>query len=234
VPELPEVIVDQPHPGLRRIRLNRAARRNALDPPMVGRLHEAFTGVTEAAVILASTDPAVFCAGADLTLGDRERAALSDELYALYEVMITLPVPIIAAWDGPAVGGGAQLALASDLRIVGLSARLRFVGLGHGLAVGSWALPGLAGRGRAAEWALTMRWVEAAEAWQAGLVSEPVAEPAAAAAAAAAAICDLDGAAVARLKQAVNDASLLDRLRHERRENAAAWTGSMSRPPRHG
>jgi enoyl-CoA hydratase len=230
VPERPEVIVDHPHRAVRRIRLTRAARRNALDPATVARLQEAFTGVGEAAVILGSTDPAVFCAGADLTLDDRERAALSDELYELYELMVALPVPVIAAWDGPAVGGGAQLALAADLRIVGPAARLRFVGLGHGLALGGWALPGLVGRGRAVEWALSMRWIGAAEAWQAGLVSEPVEQPAEAALAAAIACCDLDGAAVARLKQAVNDAGLLTRLRQERRENAAVWTGSMSPP----
>ncbi len=76
-----------------------------------------------------------------------------------------------------------------------------------------------------------MRWIGAAEAWQAGLVSEPAAEPAASAMAAAAAICELDRAAVARLKQAVNDRGLLDRLAQERQANAAVWTGSMSRPP---
>lgn len=230
MPELPEVIIDQPHPGVRRVRLNRSSCRNALDQPTVRLLREAFAQTREAVVILGSTDPAVFCAGADLTLGDSERAVLSDQLYELYELMVTMPVPIIAAWDGPAVGGGAQLALAADMRIVGPAARLRFLGLGHGLALAGWALPGLVGRGRAVEWALTMRWVDALEAWQAGLVSRPVEEPATAAVAAAIAFRDLDGASVARLKQAVNDPALLDRLRQERQANAAAWTGSVSRP----
>lgn len=115
------------------------------------------------------------------------------------------------------------------MRIVGRAARLRFVGLGHGLALASWALPGLVGRGRALDWALTMRWVGAAEAWQAGLVSEPVGQPDAAAVVAATAFCALDLAAVRRLKQAVNDTGMLERLRGERRANAA-WTGSMSLP----
>src|SRR5260370_2454585 len=109
-----------------------------------------------------------------------------------------MPASIIAAWDGPAGGGGAQLALAADMRIVGPAALLRFVGLGHGLALGSWALPGLVGRGRALDWALTMRWVGAAEAWQAGLVSKPVDQPAAAAVSAATAFCALDRAALRR------------------------------------
>jgi enoyl-CoA hydratase len=230
LPELPPVVVDHPCPDVCRIRLSRGSRRNALDQPAVRMLHDAFARARERVVILGSTDPAVFCAGADRTLGDPERAILSDQLYGLYELMVTMPVPIIAAWDGPAVGGGAQLALAADVRIVGPAARLRFVGLGHGLAVGGWALPGLVGRGRALEWALTMRWVDAAEAWQAGLVSKPVEQPEAAALAAATEFRALDGPSVARFKRAVSDSSLLDRLRAERRGNAAAWTGSMSRP----
>jgi enoyl-CoA hydratase len=229
LPELPEVLVDHPHRGVRRVRLNRAARRNALDQPTVRMLTAAFAEASESVVILGSTDPAVFCAGADLSLRDQERAVLSDQLYGLYELMVTMPIPIIAAWDGPAVGGGAQLALAADVRIVGPAARLRFIGLGHGLALAGWALPGLVGRGRALDWALSMRWVEAPEAWQAGLVNKPVEQPAAAALEAATAFCALDPAAVARLKRAVNDSSLPDRLRRERRENAA-WTGSMSPP----
>lgn len=229
MPDQPEVLVDHPHPDVRRVRLNRGLRCNALDQATVAMLHEAFAGAGERVIILGSTDPGMFCAGADLTLSDRDRAVLSDQLYGLYERMVTLPAPIIAAWDGPAVGGGAQLALAADMRIVGRAARLRFVGLGHGLALASWALPGLVGRGRALDWALTMRWVGAAEAWQAGLVSEPVGQPDAAAVVAATAFCALDRAAVRRLKQAVNDTGMLERLRGERRANAA-WTGSMSLP----
>jgi enoyl-CoA hydratase len=228
--ELPEVIVDHPHPDVRRVRLSRSARRNALDQPTVRLLHAAFAETREAVVVLGSTDATVFCAGADLTLDDAGRRVLSDQLYELYELMVAMPVPIIAAWDGPAVGGGAQLALAADMRIVGPAARLRFVGLGHGLAVAGWALPGLVGRGRALDWTLTMRWVDAVEAWQTGLVSQPVERPEAAALEAATAFSALDGASVARLKRSVNDNGLLDRLRQERRENAAAWTGSMSLP----
>jgi enoyl-CoA hydratase/carnithine racemase len=229
VPGQPEVVVDHPHPGVRRIRLNRPGRRNALTPAMTAMLADALAAPGQRVIVLGSTDPAVLSAGADLTLADQDRAALSDQLYALYELMLELPVPIIAAWDGPAVGGGAQLTLAADLRIVGPAARLRFVGLGHGLALGGWALPGLVGRGRALDWTLTMRWVSAAEAWQAGLVSEPASEPEAAALAAAAAICALDPAAAGRLKQAVNDGGLVARLRRERRGNAT-WTGSVSGP----
>ena len=55
--------------------------------------------------------------------------------------MLTIPAPIVAAVDGAAVGGGAQLALACDVRLGSSRALLRFVGPGHGLAIGAWACP---------------------------------------------------------------------------------------------
>ena len=220
--------MDHPHPGVRRIRLNRSARKNALDAPTVKLLYDSLAAADEAVVVLGSTDPQIFCSGADTTLSDEHRAAVSDNLYALYELMVTMPVPIIAAWDGPAVGGGAQLALAADVRIVGAAARLRLVGLGHGLVLGSWALPAFVGRGRAVDWTLSMRWVEATEAWQAGLVSRPVEDPAVTALELAALICELDRRSVARFKRTINDDSMLAALRTERRENATTWSGSMS------
>ena len=73
--------------------------------------------------------------------------------------MLASPVIIIASIHGAAVGAGAQLAVASDLRIGSPPARFRFAGPGHGLAVGAWGLPSLVGRGRAAEICLSMRWV---------------------------------------------------------------------------
>ena len=119
----------------------------------------------DAVVLLGSTDPRVFCAGADLSLPMADRAAVSDLLYECYEHMITRPGPVIAVVGGPAVGGGAQLATAADLRIAGPGARLRWAGpAGAGLAVGAWILPDLVGRGMAMELCLTGRWVDAAEA----------------------------------------------------------------------
>ena len=96
--------------GFRRVRLARPERRNALDLGMVRALHAAFAAEPAAPVVLDSTDPGVFCAGADLTVSDAERAEVSDLLYQCYEVMITRPGPVIAVVSGPAVGGGAQLA----------------------------------------------------------------------------------------------------------------------------
>jgi enoyl-CoA hydratase/carnithine racemase len=135
-------------------------------------------------LLIESTDPAAFCAGADLSIPDRERAMVSDLLYQCYEEIVTRPGPVIAVVEGAAVGGGAQLAGAADLRIAGPGARFRWVGPpGRGLAVGAWVLPGLVGRGAALELTMTGRWVEAAEALRLGLVNRVEDEPGQAAAA---------------------------------------------------
>ncbi|HWT25103.1 MAG TPA: enoyl-CoA hydratase-related protein, partial [Solirubrobacteraceae bacterium] len=79
------LVIDRPRDGVVRLRLNRPARRNALDAGTVEALHEAVAGLDDArAAVLASADPPVFCAGADLDLDDAERALVSDRLYALY------------------------------------------------------------------------------------------------------------------------------------------------------
>src|SRR3712207_7270247 len=84
--------------------------------------------------------------------------------------MVRLPVPIVVAIEGPAVGAGMQLAVAGDLRVAGPQTKLCVAGPGHGLAVAAWGLPSLVGRGRALDLCLTMRTVGAEEALAIGLV----------------------------------------------------------------
>jgi enoyl-CoA hydratase/carnithine racemase len=168
----------------------------------------------------------VFCAGADLTIADAERAAVSDLVYDCCETIITRPGPVIAVLTGPAVGGGAQLAAASDLRIAGPSARLRWTGPpGLELAVGAWLLPDLVGRAAAMDLVLTGRWVEAAEALALGLVNRVCDDPESVAAQLAA---DLAGRGAdawtgAGVKSVMAAGGLLDRLRAERAANRSAW-----------
>jgi enoyl-CoA hydratase len=222
------LVVERPHEGVLALWLNRPEKRNALDGALVGALIDALDGATEAVVVLGSRDPRCFCAGADLSIPDADRAGVSDRLYELYRRMVLLPAPIVAAVDGPAVGGGAQLALAADLRVAGPSARLRFPGPGHGLAVGAWGLPSLVGRGRALDLCLTMREVGAEEAIEIGLVDRIADDAAAAALELAAAIAKLDQPAVARVKDVARIASgALEALERERAENRAAWSGSV-------
>ena len=167
----------------------------------------------------------MFCAGADLTVSEAERAEVSGLLYECLEIMITRPGPVIAAVGGPAVAGGAQLATAADLRIAGPAARFRWIGpAGRNLAVGAWVLPDLVGRGRAAELAMTGRWLDAAEALALGLVNRVEAEPLRAAEELAAELAADGAGSLARIKMIAATGGLLDRLHAERQANQAAWT----------
>ena len=224
-----ELLTDNPAEGVLRLRLNRPERLNAVNLPLVSGLLEAFDGVEAGAVVLCSSIPRAFCAGADLDLEDGERARVSDLLYELYEKMVRLPVPIIAAVDGYAVGAGIQLAIAADLRVAGRGTKLRAAGPGHGLAVASWGLPSLVGRGRALDLCLTMRSVGAEEAMAMGLVDRVEENPEEAAVGLASDFAGLDREAVGRVKRVVTEASgYLVALREERSGNRSSWTGSVS------
>ncbi len=218
---------DEPVEDVLRLRMDRPSQRNAVDRELVDALLEAFAPPDPAVVILGSSGPQAFCAGLDLSLGADQRVAVSDLLYELYERMLTSPAPVVTAVGGPAIGGGAQLAIASDLRVAGPNARIRFAGPGHGLAVGAWGLASLVGRGRAMDLCLTMRDVSADEAAAIGLVDRVADDADAAALELATRIARLDRAAVARVKRLVASDGLLDSLRRERRDNVAAWSGEV-------
>ena len=218
----PHLLVEHSPAGYRWLRLDRPERRNALDVGLIVAVRDALTEEPAAPVLLGSTDPRVFCAGADLTITDAERATISDLIYDCCETMITRPGPVIAVVTGAAVGGGAQLAAASDLRIAGPGARLRWIGPpGPDLAVGAWLLPDLAGRAAALDLVLTGRWVEAAEALALGLVNRVEDEPERAAEQIAVALAARGAGAAVKAVMAVG--GLLDRLRAEREANRSAW-----------
>jgi enoyl-CoA hydratase len=223
------LVVERRGDGVVALWLDRPEKRNALHRPLVTALAEAFRAPAARAFVLGSSDGAAFSGGADLTLEDAERAEVSDLLYELYGVMLAAPAPIVAAVGGAAVGGGAQLALASDVRIGGPGASLRFVGPGHGLAIGAWGLPSLVGRGRTLELCLSMRTVDAAEALALGLFERLEDDPRAAALELAAAIAGLDASAAARVKSVARTASgVLAALDEERTGNREGWSGSVS------
>jgi enoyl-CoA hydratase len=212
------------------LRLNRPERRNALDRPVLDALLDAFDAPDEPVVVLGSTSPVAFCAGADLRLEDAERAIVSDLLYELYGRMTVCEAIVVAALSGPAVGGGAHIAIAADLRVAAPTARIQVAGPGHGLAVAAWGLPSLVGRGRAMDLCLTMRAVGADEALAIGLVDRIAADADAASLELAAQLAALDSAAAARVKRVAWDATrALEALESERAGNRASWSGSMQR-----
>ncbi len=223
-----------PFEGVAALDLHRPSVHNALDGELTDTLREAINRVASQpsvrAVVIGSTTPGIFCSGADLSVGDAERQQVSEKLYALYERLLTLAVPVIAAIDGTAVGGGAQLALAADVRLGSPRSRFRFVGPGHGLAVGPWALPSTVGR-RGLELVLSQRFLDDEESAGLGLLDRVVDDPAAEALALARGVTVLEPDAVRRAKeQVVRGERLLERLAEERAGNAA-FDGSAGRTP---
>lgn len=223
--------VATPEPGVLLLSLARPEVHNALDEALVTQLRQQLEPLADTvrAVVLTSHTPGRFCAGADLAVSDAERARVSEALYALLEQMLTAPVPIIAAVDGPAVGGGTLLCLGADVRLGSPRARVKFVGLGHGLAVGTWALPATAGH-RSLDLLLSQRFLPAEEAASIGVLDRLVDDPLTEALALARATTDLDRHAVRRAKeQVVHGQQLLERLAEERAGNVAVFTGRVRR-----
>ena len=213
--------------GVPMVLLDRPGQLNALNMDVIDGIREALHSAG-AVLVLGSTGKRSFSSGADLDLDDPARAAVSDALYGLYQEMRQSDTVIIAAADGYALGGGAQLLLASDLRIAGPGLNIRFLGLGHGLVVGAWGLPALVGRGRAAELCLTMRPVGAEEALRIGLVERLVAEALEEAVALASSLLQLNPASVAGVKRVAANPDPIAALVHERELNSG-WNGSVAR-----
>lgn len=159
------------------VTLDRPDRRNAIDQRMVDELHVVCARLEVAPRILILTGAnGVFASGADIA-ELRERTA-EDAHRGINDTIFTriaaLPMPVIAALDGYALGGGAELAYAADLRIG--TPRLRIgnpeTGLGIIAAAGAlWRLPELVGLPLATELVLTGRILTGDEALAAGLVS---------------------------------------------------------------
>ena len=228
----PHLLVEHDPAGYRWLRLARPQRRNALGVSLTAAIRDALAAEPSVPILLGSTDPGMFCAGADLTISDAERAVVSDLIYDCCHIIITRPGPVIAVLSGAAVGGGAQLAAASDLRIASPAARLRWAGPpGLNLTVGAWVLPDLVGRGLAMDLVLTGRWLESPEALALGFLHHVSPEPDVLAGEIAA---DLARRGVAAgVKPVMAAGGLLGRLQAERAANRSAWaqlTGPVPSP----
>ncbi|WP_298860512.1 enoyl-CoA hydratase/isomerase family protein [uncultured Microbacterium sp.] len=157
--------------------LNRPEKRNAIDQDMIDALH-ALCAELEAdprTLILAGSET-VFAGGADIgQLRDRDAADARKAINATAFIRINeLPMPVIAAISGYALGGGAELAYATDLRIASPTLKIGNpeTGLGIMAAAGAtWRLPEIVGGARASELLLTGRILTADEALAWGLVS---------------------------------------------------------------
>ncbi|WP_091231154.1 enoyl-CoA hydratase/isomerase family protein [Microbacterium sp. 3J1] len=157
--------------------LDRPEKRNAIDHETIAALHDlcALLETAPRTLILTGSN-GVFAAGADIgQLRDRTSADARRGINTRAFIRIhDLPMPVIAAIDGYALGGGAELAYAADIRIGTPSLRIGNPepGLGIIAAAGAtWRLPEIVGDARASELLLTGRALHAEEALRWGLVS---------------------------------------------------------------
>ncbi|MBJ7336473.1 enoyl-CoA hydratase-related protein [Mycolicibacterium sp.] len=157
-----------------RIRLDRPEKLNAVDTPMLDELSARLRDAADdsvRAVVLTGAGRA-FCAGGDLTGGDRDGAA--EAANRVVRAITTLPKPVVAGVHGPAVGFGCPLALACDLVVAAPSAYFQLAFSRVGLMPDGGAsalLPGLIGRARAARLVITAEKVYAATAFEWGMIS---------------------------------------------------------------
>ncbi len=153
------------------IEIDRHERRNALDVAHCDALRDAVqTGGARAIVITGAGSS--FCSGADL--GAVYDAAFRDALYAMLGAVTDLSVPVLAAVNGPAIGAGAQLALACDLRVAAREATFAIPTARLGIAVTPWTIRRLAllsGTGTAQAMLIGGEALDAARALQCGLAS---------------------------------------------------------------
>jgi enoyl-CoA hydratase/carnithine racemase len=162
------------------VTLNRPQARNAINATMVAELHGVCAALEETPKILILTGAGTdFAAGADIAeLRERGRdEALAGINRVVFDRIAKLPMPTIAAVEGNALGGGAELAYACDLRVAGADARFGNPepGLGILAAAGaSYRLTDLIGKSVAKQVILGARILDAEDALRHGLVAEVV------------------------------------------------------------
>ena len=169
--------------GVGLLRLDRPEARNAINTAMLEELLEHLGAARADAdlrvLVLSSTDHMGFSAGADVREElDREGAIRRMQLFAdLYDDLTGFPRPTVAACHGACVGGGAEIAVACDIRVGGSNMRLRFPGAGLGVPVGPARLVTLCGLSVAKYLLLTSKEIAVDEAYRWGLVHKVAPAP---------------------------------------------------------
>jgi enoyl-CoA hydratase/carnithine racemase len=178
---MPEtILIDEPTAHIARITLNRPDAANSLNTAMGEELLEAWTalaGREDLRCVILAAAGRHFCAGADL----KERNGMTDAAWAaqhkVFEAMaraqLSVPVPIIGAVNGAAMGGGCEMTLACDFAYASETARFGLPEVGLGIMPGlggTQLLRRCAGERRAVELLTTGRHFTAAQALEYGVV----------------------------------------------------------------
>ena len=195
--------------GVSVLRLEREKSRNAINTQMLEELLAHLDRAKEESgarvLVVSSNDHLGLSAGADVReeLDEQGRIRRMELFARLYDELTAFPKPTVAACHGSVVGGGAEIAVACDLRVGGSNLRMRFPGAELGVPVGPARLVTLCGLATAKYLLLTSRTVSADEALRMGLVHKvaPAAATEEAAIALATEVAAHPPEAVARLKQ---------------------------------
>ncbi len=173
-----------PAPRVARIRLNRESEMNTLSLELLDDLSRAIDAVTAAKgrVLVVTGTGRAFCCGAHLKYFAGPEAIFTERfdtrdryferIARLFDKLEAISIPVIAAINGFALGGGFELALACDFRILTTTAKVGLPEAKLGATPGAGGVQKLArhiGRGKALEWILLARLVEAPEAEAAGI-----------------------------------------------------------------
>lgn len=168
--------------GIVIVNLNRAAGKNSLSRNMLSQFRQALQDLqfdqSARVVLLQSTVPGVFCAGADLkeraTMNASEVGGFVAGLRSAMSSLANLPQPTIAVLEGAALGGGLEMALACDMRVASPTATLGLVETALAIipgAGGTQRLARLVGAAKAKELIFTARKFNGNEALQQGVVN---------------------------------------------------------------
>ncbi|XP_034181398.2 methylglutaconyl-CoA hydratase, mitochondrial [Osmia lignaria lignaria] len=171
--------------GIAVLGLNRPNVCNTLGKTLVNQLTDAISSMKEDSklqvLIIRSMIPKIFCAGADL----RERTIMDTKGTAQFVSCLrnmmnnieSLPTPVISAIDGAALGGGLELALATDIRVAASEATMGLVETKWAIipgAGGTQRLPRIIGPAKAKELIYTARLIDGQEAMKIGLINQVV------------------------------------------------------------
>jgi enoyl-CoA hydratase/carnithine racemase len=181
-----DVLLIEDRGPVRVLTMNRPEKRNALNHALTEALRDAASAADAddavRCLVLTGAGPA-FCAGADVTefkdLTPRESALVdrrAELTTSLHQLLPRLSKPVITAVNGPAMGGGAGLALAGDLALMAESARIGYPEVRHGI-VAAIVMPNLVrqvGRKAAFELLATGDPVDARRALALGMVNRVV------------------------------------------------------------
>ena len=163
--------------GIAVLRLQRPDARNAMDTQMLAEIleHLAVARDDDAVrvLVISSSDHMGLSAGADIREAIDEQSKVERmQLFAdVYDQIVAFPKPTVAVCHGDVVGGGAEVAIACDMRVGGSNLRMRFPGAALGVPVGPARLVTLCGLAAAKYLLLSSRTVGADEALRLGLVN---------------------------------------------------------------